>query len=166
MILRYLAGFGPASVMDIQAWSGLTRLREVTDRLRPGLRVFRGEDGRELLDLPDAPPPGPDTPAPVRFLPAFDNLITGYRDRTRMMTARQQAVVCDGAVVAAVVLVDGVVRGTWALRTGDGTATLHIEPFTPLSAAERSAVHEEGERLLGFAAGDAGMRAVRVLDPA
>lgn len=151
MIKRYLAAFGPSSVKDIQAWSGLTRLREPVEAL--GLQSFSSGDGQVLYDLPDAPRPDPDTPAPVRFLPEVDNLLTGHADRTRIMTTEVRQQVCIGAVIKATVLVDGFVHGIWSIKREGGRATLEIELFHKVDPA---ILEEEGMRLLAFAASDTG----------
>jgi hypothetical protein len=152
MITRYLGAFGPATVRDAQAWSGLTRLREVFERLRPRLRVFRDERGRELFDLLDAPRPTPDTPAPARFLPEFDNVTLSHDDRTRIIANDHRKVIASkNGMVPAVVLVDGFVRGTWKVERTKKAAKLVIKPFEPLSKKDRDALAEEGERLLRFA---------------
>jgi Winged helix DNA-binding domain len=154
LVLRYLAAFGPATVMDIQAWCGLTRLREVTDRLTPRLRTFRSEDGRELLDLPDAPRPDPDTPAPVRFLPEFDNVALGHADRAHVIDG-------DGSGYTPVagrggwrgaLMVDGWARALWRLTREDG---LRIETFGTIDKGEHGAIEAEGRRLVAFLAPDA-----------
>jgi hypothetical protein len=153
MVVRYLGAFGPASVKDVQTWSGLTRLREVAERLRPRLRAFRDEQGRELFDLPDAPRPEPDTPAPPRFLPEFDNLILSYADRTRVISSDyRRAIASRNGMVPATVLVDGFVRGTWKTERTRGKATLVIEPFESLSEEDLDALTGEGRRLVRFMA--------------
>ncbi len=151
MIVRYLGAFGPATVKDVQIWSGLTRLGEVFERLRPRLRVFRNEHGKELFDLPDAPRPSPDAPAPPRFLPEFDNLILSHADRARVIANDHRRVIAArNGMVPAVVLVDGFVRGTWKIEKTRRTATLVIEPFESLPKKERDDLAEEGERLVNL----------------
>jgi hypothetical protein len=150
-ILRYLGAFGPATVKDVQTWSGLTRLSEVIERLRPRLRIFRDESGKELFDVPDAPLPDPDTPAPPRFLPEFDNLILSHANRTRVIAEEyRKAIASKNGMVPASVLVDGFVRGTWKTERSRGKATLEIKPFEPLTKGDRNALAEEGERLIRF----------------
>jgi hypothetical protein len=142
--MRYLAAFGPATVKDVQTWSGLTRLREVTER--PRLRTFRDEHGNELLDLPGAPLPDPDIPASPRFLPEYDNVLLSHADRTRVIADEyRERVFTKGAV-----LVDGFVCGAWKITRRRGTATLLIEPFGALLEQDGDALAEEGERLVRF----------------
>ncbi|MBC7269735.1 MAG: winged helix DNA-binding domain-containing protein, partial [Streptomyces sp.] len=145
VVVRYLAAFGPASVKDMQTWSGLTRLRPAFERLRPRLLTFRDERGTELFDLPDAPRPDPDTPAPPRFLPEYDNLLLSHADRTRVVPAAYRGRTWRGNTAHPTFLVDGFLAGVWKLR-GDA---LVIEPFAALGRAARTAVAAEGERMLG-----------------
>ncbi|HEV3496152.1 MAG TPA: winged helix DNA-binding domain-containing protein [Actinomycetes bacterium] len=158
VVLRYLAAFGPAGTMDVQAWSGLTRLREVTDRLRPQLRTFRNEAGKELFDLPDAPRPDPDTPAPVRFLPQFDNVTLSHADRSHISAGAAASWPTDDLHWSAL-LVDGFVAGVWRLARDRGAANLTVRLFDTLGAQE---VAEEAGRLLAFLAPDAEPREVQL----
>jgi hypothetical protein len=169
MILRYLAAFGPASVMDIQAWCWLTRLGAVVERLRPRLRTFRDERGRELFDVPDSVLPDPDTVAPVRFLPTFDNVLLSHKDRGRILGEQDGWSVgpnqFDDAFRGGSVLVDGFVRAGWRVereKGPNGRATLVVVPVVALTRPEETAVADEAERLLAFLAADAGDRDVRL----
>jgi hypothetical protein len=153
LVRRYLAAFGPASVADFHAWSGLTRQGDAFERLRPELLTFRDGRGRELFDLPDAPRPDPDTPVPVRFLPEFDNLLLSHADRTRVISDehRKRLWTVNG-MVPGTLLIDGAVGASWKLRQERKTATLTVTPFVPLTIAQRREIEQEGGRLLGFAA--------------
>ncbi|GLX07612.1 winged helix DNA-binding domain-containing protein [Microbispora sp. NBRC 16548] len=162
MVLRYLRAFGPASVKDMQTWSGLTGLRSVVKGL--DLVTYRDESGVELFDLPGAPLPGPDAEAPVRFLPEFDNLLLSHADRTRVMAEEHRPrVFTVNGIIRATILVDGFVAGLWRIERDGKTAVLAIAPFEPLGPATRDALAAEGERLLEFAAGDAPARDIRFL---
>lgn len=155
MVLRYLAAFGPATAADAQTWSGLTRLKEAVERLRPGLRVLRDEQGRELFDLPDAPRPDADTPAPARFMAEWDNVLLSHADRSRMVPEEHRA---------RIFTVNGVMPGTWKLERSRGSATLRVAPFAPLSPDDEAALTAEGQRLLDFAAAETPAREVRIVE--
>ncbi|MGC5776357.1 winged helix DNA-binding domain-containing protein [Paenibacillus pabuli] len=154
-VLRYLVAFGPATVKDIQVWSGLTRMSEVIKKLRPQLAVFRDEHGRDLFDLPDAPRPDAQTPSPPRFLGEFDNMLLSYADRSRIIDEayRKQVFTVNG-IIRSTLLIDGFVSGIWKIQREHGTATLSIELFKQLSTEDHCAVMEEGAKLLKFAAAD------------
>jgi Winged helix DNA-binding domain len=143
LVRSYLAAFGPAASADLRAWCGLAGLPAAVTAVRDELIAFRDERGRELLDLPDAPRPDPDTPAPVRFLPAFDNAILGYHDRSRIIDHAHRGLSVAGQRA---VLVDGRVAGTWTVDA----STVIVEPLSRLTRADRTAVAEEGRALASF----------------
>ena len=148
MFRRYLAAFGPATRRDMVAWSMMhvPEIQRAIDRLEP-LRRFRDEQGRELLDLEGAPLPSADTPAPVRFLPKWDNVLLAWADRTRVLPEEhRKTVIRMNGDVAQTFLVDGIVAGTW--REQDGRVV--VEPLAPLSRSVRLEVEEEGARLEAF----------------
>lgn len=148
-VLRYLGAFGPASVKDMQTWSGLTRLGAAFERLRPGLAVFRDENGVELFDLPDAVRPDGDTPAPPRFLPEFDNLLLSHADRSRVVPPEYKGRSWTGNQAHCTLLVDGFLAGIWRIEERKGSPTLlTVQLFGTLGRAQRAAVAEEGARLL------------------
>jgi hypothetical protein len=152
VIRRYLAAFGPASVADVQTWSGLTGLRAAVERLRPRLRTFADERGRELFDVPDGPLPDADTPAPPRFLPEYDNSLLSHTDRTRIIAEEDRnRIFTKGGF-----LVDGFARGTWGVKRERGRgATLRIDAFRRLSRQHEDELTAEGMRLLTFIVPDA-----------
>jgi hypothetical protein len=153
MVLRYLAVFGPATIKDIQVWSGLTRLNIVIERLRPQLCTYHDEHGNLLYDIQDVPLPHPETLAPPRFLAEFDNMLLSYADRTRIISEkyRKQLFTVNGLIRAAL-LVDGFVCGLWRIERQHNTATLCIELYETLSKQNLISVSEEGMLLLKFAA--------------
>jgi Winged helix DNA-binding domain len=157
LLLRYLAAFGPSSVPDMRLWSGLPGLAAAVERLRPRLRAFRDERGRELLDLPDAPIATGEEPAPPRFLPWFDNVLLGHDDRSRVLPYGHRLGVVGGS---AFVLVDGFARATWRIERDGDAATLHVQPLEPLG--DTGEIVAEGERLLAFAAPESARRTVRL----
>jgi len=163
LLLRYFAAFGPATVTDAQAWLGFRPLRGVVERLRPKLRVLHDDRKRELFDVPKGPLPDADTDAPVRFLPEFDNLLLSHVDRTRFIAdAHRRAVYLPGLRVAATILVDGLVAGTWTIARAKKSATLRIAPFAPLAKKDAAALTKEGDALLRFAEEDATAFEVRI----
>ncbi|NJL06484.1 MAG: winged helix DNA-binding domain-containing protein [Chloroflexaceae bacterium] len=148
---RYLAAFGPASIKDFQAWSGLTKLQEQTDPLTEDLLTLRDERGTLLYDLPDAPRLPADTPAPIRYIPEYDNLILAHADRTRILAEEHKRLIfLSAARVLATVLIDGFAMATWKVVWQDRRATLTIRPFAPLPQAVQHALIAEGEQLLSF----------------
>jgi hypothetical protein len=167
VVLRYLRAFGPASVMDAQAWCGLTKLGEVFERLRPQLLTFRDETGRELFDLPDAPRPDPKTPAPPRFLYDYENLLLSYADRSRAIAPEliQRGLATRTQESINTFTVDGSVAGSWGIRRAGRSASLVIKPHSRLAKRDMAALTREGEGLLAFAAADATDRAVRFASP-
>ena len=163
LVRRYLAAFGPASVMDFQNWSGLTRIREVIEPMRSRLRSFRDEQGTDLFDLPDAPLADPDAPAPVRFLPYYDNVVLGHANRARVMLQGPRAETFPGYTGnLGGLLVDGFLRGLWKTDRERGRTTLVVEVTRRLSKRHAAAVTAEGRRLLAFTDADADEREVRI----
>ncbi|GMT96717.1 winged helix DNA-binding domain-containing protein [Corallococcus caeni] len=161
LVLRYLAAFGPATVADMQAWSGIKPLKDAFEKVRGKLVELRDAKKRVLFDLPKAPRPPEDTPAPVRFLPDFDNLILAHADRTRVVPEEHRALLSTKNLrVLNVFLVDGRTAGTWTTERKMGAATLVCNAFDALKKPVRDALVQEGEDLLRFSDPDAAKVAV------
>jgi hypothetical protein len=160
---RYLGAFGPASAADLQTWSGVAGGKAVLEGMRDRLEVFADERGRELFDLPDAPRPGADVDAPVRFLPEFDNLVLAYDDRSRVIADEHRPrVTTKNLRVKSTFLVDGVVAGLWTLAVKRRVATVTLEPFGKLTRRVVKELEAEGEALARFAEPEAKEHAVAV----
>jgi hypothetical protein len=154
LVTRYLGAFGPATARDVAAWSGLTGLRAVMEELRPSLVTFRDEQGAELFDLPSAPRPGEEAPAPVRLAAEFDNLLLSHADRSRVVhPSHLKRFYTINGIFPGSVLIDGFVAGMWRLARTKSAATLTVELFG--SARERGPVVQEAERMLDFCAAGA-----------
>ncbi len=149
LVRRYLTAYGPATVADAQQWSGLAGLAPTFEALRPELANFTDERGRELFDLPQAPRPGADTPAPVRFLPEFDSLVLAHADRSRLIAEEHRRhLVTKNLRVKATVLNDGEVCATWSVKRSARTATLEVSPFAAVTASAWHDLEAEGLALL------------------
>jgi hypothetical protein len=149
LVRRYLGAFGPATVRDVAAWSRLTGLRAIMEQLRPSLVTFRDEQGAELFDLPYAPRPGGDVPAPVRLAAEFDNLVLSHAERSRVVSAENtKRISTVNGVIPGTVLIDGFVGGMWRLAASRDATMLSIELFGP--TRERDALVREAERVLAF----------------
>ena len=160
LALRYFAAFGPASVQDLQAWAGIAAA-SVVEELRPRLRTFRDERGKELFDVKEAPLPAEDEEAPVRFLPEFDNVLLGYSERARIISDEHRRLIfTKNLLVPATFLVDGFVAGKWVVERKRNAARLLVRSFGTLAKRTREALAEEGERLLQFIEADAATRSV------
>lgn len=151
VVLRYVAAFGPATVADVTAWSRLSGVRAVVERLRPQLRLFSDERGRELFDLPDAPRPDPDTPAPVRFLPEYDNALLSYADRSRFGSGEIRQLAGAIGSFKGSVLVDGQVQAAWhSERDKQADRVTVIVEHVALPSEETSALEDEARRFARF----------------
>jgi hypothetical protein len=154
LLRRYLGGFGPASLKDAANWAGLPPkvLAPVAERLK--LRRFKAEDGTELLDLPRAPLPEAETPAPVRFLPTWDATLLAHARRTQILPERHRAKVFNTRTPHSLstFLVDGHVAGSWKYERG----RVHTTPFERLPKTKMRELEDEAERLAAFIDGQAG----------
>jgi hypothetical protein len=163
LVRRYLAAFGPASVPDMQNWSRVTRLREVFEGLRGELRTFGDESGRELFDVPDGVFADEDAPAPVRFLPVYDNVVLGHEDRSRIVPADVAPGYANaGGRNVGTVLIDGFVAGPWWIEKENRDVRLVINLAVEPGGAVRGSLEEEGRELLAFQAPEAERREVVV----
>lgn len=165
LVFRYLAAFGPATVTDLQKWSGISKLKAAVDTLKSELVIYRDETKRELFDLPNMTIPDADMPVPVRFLPEFDNLLLAHDKRTRIIADQHKSkVYLPGLRVAATILIDGFVGGVWRVSVKKKVATLEIAPFEKLAKGQQDALIEEAEKLVRFIEPEAHTHHVQIVE--
>lgn len=164
LLLHGIGAIGPVTAGDLRTWSGLRGIAPQLEALRPQLKVFLDEQGRELFDLADAPRPRADTPAPVRFLPEYDNVLLSHDDRTRIVPTAHAPRLTQSANARGrrAVLVDGFVRAVWAWTCERGQAMLEVDAFERFDADTRGAIEAEAEALLRFLEPDAQTHRVRI----
>jgi len=163
LVRRYLRAYGPATIADMQAWSGLTRLGDAFTAIREELVAYEAEDGRTLFDLADASLPEPDVSAPPRFLPLFDNVYLGYADRRRLLVPGDEARLNILNEYTPAVLVDGRIRAGWAISVKRDVVRLEISPYHPLRKKDLPALERKGLAFLTFMQPDAASRSVEIL---
>jgi hypothetical protein len=165
-VRRYLTAYGPATPQDMHTWSGLMGLKEAFERVRPELLAIP-HGKRILFDLPEAPRPDPETPAPVRFIPEWDNLLIGHKVRTRIIPeAYRKRIATPNGMVPGTVLIDGFMNGTWKVKEEKDGAALAITLFSPIATAECTDLEQEADRLLAFLCPDANTRSWTItIDP-
>ncbi len=166
LILRYLNAFGPATISDIQTWSGLTKIRKVIEGLRLQLNTFFDEDGNELFDVSHAEFPDIDTPVPVRFLAEFDNILLSHKNRSRILADEYRSrVFTVNGIIKATFLIDGYVQGLWRIEQKRKSTTLIIEPFKSLLQVDKDELAIEGAKLMDFAVADSDFKNIQFWDP-
>ncbi len=153
LVIRYFDSFGPATIADLQHWSGIRRLREVVERNLDHLVRIVDASGNERFDIAGCAYPNEETPAPVRFLGEFDNLLLSHANRTHVISDEdRRRVFTNNGIIRPTILIDGFVHGMWKLHQTASDAFVEISPFRPLGRNDRHELELEGERLLAFVA--------------
>jgi Winged helix DNA-binding domain len=163
LLRRYLGGFGPARLTEAAKWAGVDTVKMAAAAERLTLRTFRTERGTELVDLPRAPLPEPQTPAPVRFLPTWDATLLVHARRTEILPEAYRSIVFNTRTPHSIgtFLVDGQVAGSWKVERAGSKATLTYVPFERLPAATDQDIRDEASGLVRFMEPDAASHAVK-----
>jgi len=166
LVIRYFDAFGPATIADLQHWSGIRRLREVVERNSHRLERHLDANGQERFDTAGRLYPDAETPAPARFLGEFDNVLLSHANRTHVMSEEdRQRVFTVNGIIRQTILVDGFVHGLWKLHQTGNDAFVEILPFRALTPADLRNLENEGETLIAFTAAGKTSLGVRFLKP-